>query len=625
MTVREPEPRGSPADTGAPCSAPRRFASPFEVATPPGAEGWEEMFAYHALFRPERRASEEQRPWFFEGMHFPEPLAPFDCAVVEAITVGLGQANTRIFRFPSALGWDYRIVNGYLYVSPNAITDPEEIGRRMQTFLPRAGHYYRNWDELYARWKEKTTAAIRELEELEVPDLPEVEDEAVVTEARGIGSASALLSAYDRCLEGIRTIWQYHFELLNLGYAAYLSFYTACQDAFPEISDESVTRMVSGIDTLLFRPDEALQELARAALELGVQDAFKRGRTPAQIETELASSEPGARWLAELQARKQPWFNLSLGNGLYHHHRSWIDRPARPFASLADYIRRLERGEEIARPTEALREERDRVAAGYRALLTDAERRQVFDDTLRLARTVFPYLEDHNFYVEHWYQTVFWNKIRSFGALLARHGFFAGEDDVFLLHAHEVRAALVDLTLAWAAGSEARGPRYWPPIVERRRAILEVLRGFSPPPALGRAPEVISDPMWIMLLGITVEQIDRWLEQAAGEGARALRGFAGSPGIAEGRARVVRQIDELDAVEEGEILVCPAMSPSWTTLFGKVKGAVSDLGGIMSHAAIVAREYGLPAVVGTGFGTTRIATGQRIRVDGHAGVVTILE
>lgn len=625
MSLREPELSDSTSGAGAQARGSRRFASPFEVPTPPGAEGWEEMFAYHALFRPESRASEEQRPWFFEGMHFPEPLTPFDCVTVEAIFLALGQANTRIYCFPSALGWDYRIVNGYLYVSPNGVTDPEEIARRMQSFLPRAGHYYRNWNELYARWRDKIMDAIRSLEDLEVPDPPDLEDEAVILEARGVGSANALLLAYNRCLEGISTIWQYHFEFLNLGYAAYLSFYTACKDAFPEISDESVTKMVSGVDALLFQPDEVLKQLARAALELGVQDAFKRGHTPLEIEAELAASEPGARWLERLEASKRPWFNLSHGNGLYHHHRSWIDRPARPFAVLGDYIRRLERGEEIARPIEALRKERDRVVAEYRALLTDGDRRQIFDDTLGLARTVFPYVEDHNFYVEHWYHTVFWNKIRKFGAVLVRHGFLAREDDIFLLHHREVHGALDDLMHAWAVGAEARGPRHWPPIVERRKAILEALRGFSPPLALGHAADAISDPMWIMLMGITTDQIDRWLEQGAGSRTTVLRGFAGSPGITEGRARVVRQVDELGTVEDGEILVCPAMSPSWTMMFGKLKGAVSDLGGIMSHAAIVAREYGLPAVVGTGFGTTRIATGQRIRIDGHAGTVTILE
>jgi len=77
-------------------------------------------------------------------------------------------------------------------------------------------------------------------------------------------------------------------------------------------------------------------------------------------------------------------------------------------------------------------------------------------------------------------------------------------------------------------------------------------------------------------------------------------------------------------MRDGEILVCPVTAPSWAPVFSKIRAAVSDIGGTMSHAAIVAREYGMPAVVGTGQATRRIRTGQRLRVDGDQGIVTIL-
>ena len=93
---------------------------------------------------------------------------------------------------------------------------------------------------------------------------------------------------------------------------------------------------------------------------------------------------------------------------------------------------------------------------------------------------------------------------------------------------------------------------------------------------------------------------------------------------APGPARVVLTPDRLGELEDGEILVAPFCSPSWAPVFGRIAAAVLDAGGIMSHAAIVAREYGLPAVVGTGSATTRIKTGDRVRVDANAGVVTIL-
>jgi pyruvate,water dikinase len=77
-------------------------------------------------------------------------------------------------------------------------------------------------------------------------------------------------------------------------------------------------------------------------------------------------------------------------------------------------------------------------------------------------------------------------------------------------------------------------------------------------------------------------------------------------------------------VQDGEILVCAATSPAWAPVFSRIGGTVSDVGGIMSHTAIVCREYGLPAVVGTGRAVSVLRTGQRVRVDGDVGVVTVL-
>ena len=101
--------------------------------------------------------------------------------------------------------------------------------------------------------------------------------------------------------------------------------------------------------------------------------------------------------------------------------------------------------------------------------------------------------------------------------------------------------------------------------------------------------------------------------------------MAASPGVAEGPARVIASPAQIDEVRDGEILVAPLTAPSWAPIFGKIRATVTDIGGIMSHAAIVCREYGLPAVTGTASATKRIRTGQRIRVDGNTGTVTILD
>ena len=156
----------------------------------------------------------------------------------------------------------------------------------------------------------------------------------------------------------------------------------------------------------------------------------------------------------------------------------------------------------------------------------------------------------------------------------------------------------------------------------RRKELLERLGQWTPPPALGVTPEAITDPMTIMLWGVTTERVQEWARQQ--DGGVVLNGAAASPGTIEGVARVVRTVEELADVREGEILVCGSTSPAWAPIFTKIKATVTDVGGVMSHAAIVCREYGLPAVVGTGRATGQIRTGQTIRVDGSAGVVTLV-
>ncbi|WP_240531819.1 PEP-utilizing enzyme, partial [Maribacter sp. 4G9] len=96
------------------------------------------------------------------------------------------------------------------------------------------------------------------------------------------------------------------------------------------------------------------------------------------------------------------------------------------------------------------------------------------------------------------------------------------------------------------------------------------------------------------------------------------------PGKVEGRARVIFDPERLNELQPGEILITRVTAPSWGPVFGKIKATVTDIGGMMSHAAIICREYGLPAVTGTGSASTAIKTGDYIMVDGSTGKVKIL-
>jgi pyruvate,water dikinase len=357
------------------------------------------------------------------------------------------------------------------------------------------------------------------------------------------------------------------------------------------------------------------------ALEMGVDGSFIEGRTPLEIEAELSGSDAGRAWLAELEKVKDPWFNMATGDGLTHYYHSWLDDPSIPYASIIGHINAQRAGAPAERPKEEVARERDRLTAEYGALLSE-EIRGPWNDLLNLSRTVFPYVEEHKFFCDYWFLTRWWNKVREFGALLAGGGFFEEAEDIFQLGRHEVSVALDELVLCWATGGQPLGPKHWPPIVARRKELLERLAAWTPPPALGVAPAEITDPMTIMLWGVTTERVREWARQT--EGGTELNGAPASPGTIEGPARVVRSVNEIADVRDGEILVCGSTSPAWAPIFSKIRGTVTDVGGVMSHAAIVCREYGLPAVVGTGRATALIHTGQMIRVDGSAGVVTLV-
>ena len=222
--------------------------------------------------------------------------------------------------------------------------------------------------------------------------------------------------------------------------------------------------MVSAIDVLALRPDEELRRLAQMAHDLGVEDRVCGAATENELRAALRDEPPGQHWLAAYDRAKRPWFNFSYGNGLYHHHRSWIDDTTLPIGMIGSYVARIRVGDDVAPPRAALRAERDRITREYGDLLPD-ELRPAFDTQLELARTVFPHIEDHNFYVDHWAHTVFWSKVREFGTLLAEHGFLEEFEDVFYLRHDEVRIALADLRLHWSSGGAgcraglATGPR----------------------------------------------------------------------------------------------------------------------------------------------------------------------
>lgn len=600
-----------------------RFPFFHEAEAPAGGEGWESMYPYYLVPSEETRKHEDTQFWFADTMHWSRGCHPFDSIGAEAVYLGAGAFSTRIFALPVSLGLDVRIVNGYVYISPLAVTDPERIRERVEVFQERAGYYYANWDELYGKWKTKMEGAVDALRTITFPRLAEYDPAEVVNEAHGRSSAMAVIENYHRLTDEFFSIWQYHFEFLNLGYGGYITFFQFCKQAFPLISEQSISRMVAGVDVLAFRPDDELRKLAALSTALDLNHIITGGAGPDAILASLAESENGRTWLAAFETAKDPWFNYFAEYGFTHDQETWASDLSIPLQGIARYATKLAAGEDISRPIERLRSERDEIVDEYRALLTDEEARQ-FDELLGLARKVFPYIEEHNIYVEHWAHNVFWEKARELASFLVDAGFLADAEDMFYLNRFELDTVLADVVQSWAIGVPARGKARWGAEIERRKPIVAALQAASAPPAYGIPPQQITDPFAVMNYGVTTDRVQDWLG-ASGSETDTLNGIPGSLGIVEGRVRVLRSEKDLPLLQPGEILVAPITAPSWAAAFAVATGVITDIGGMMCHAAIVCREYGIPAVVGTGFATARLTTGQRVRIDGKAGTVLILD
>ncbi|MGE4124757.1 MAG: PEP-utilizing enzyme [Pusillimonas sp.] len=597
-----------------------RFPYLHEAKAPAGAEGWERMYPYFLVSQPEGRDFEQDRFWFADSMHWSRAVHPFDSIGAEAVYYGCGVNGARSIVLPAALGLDVRMVNGFVYICPQAVSDPAEIQRRLALFQERAGHYYKNWDSLYANWKDKMTTAIDRMKSLQFANLPEIEPIEIVTEGQGRSVSWDLVENYHRLVNDFFLVWQYHFEMLGLGYGAYLVFFDLCKKAFPEIQDQTIARMVAGVEGMAFRPDDELRRLAKLAVELNVDASITTNDPADTILANIARHANGARWLASLDEVREPWFNYFAEYGFLHDQETWNENLSIPLQAISRYVELLRNGEFIDRPVEQLHEDRDEIVAEYRALLAPEEA-QAFDEALALSRNVFPYIEEHNIYVEHWSHAVFWRKVRELADVFVAAGFFRQADDFYFLNRFEIDQALFDMVESWAIGVPARGVQHWAREIDARRKIMTALRTETAAPAYGTPPHEVTDPFAIMNYGVTTERVQQWLAQARGGNTAALQGIAASPGVVEGIVRVIRHEKEISDLQPGEILVAAITAPSWASAFSVVAGVVTDIGGLMSHAAIVCREYGMPAVVSTGFATAQLKTGQRIRIDGYKGTV----
>ncbi|MGD9134203.1 MAG: PEP-utilizing enzyme [Desulfobacterales bacterium] len=609
-----------------------RFPDPHEFQVPPELEGWEEMYPSHHLFSEDRSDWEKAQFWYQDKIHAPEPMPPLDLIFQEAWQISLSQYTTRVFCIPPAQGIAQRMVGCYLYICAIAPPPEEIIGEKAGHFEKRVFYVFEHYNELWDKWLAKFKALGEEMAAVKVPsELPKfVPEDQVLPAPTGVYDSYYLIEAFDKLVNQMFKGWQYHFEMLNLTYLAYLMFADVARKLFPGISESAIGKMVAGAYVSMFKPEEELCRLSKmAASAKEVSTILKSDKSVEDKVAELQSTDEGKKWLAEYEKAQDPWFYVSCGSGWFHYEGSWLTDPNIPYSYIKGYVERLENGDTIERSLDEIEKQRDDIVAEYRNLIKTDEDRKAFDDAYNTIRTIYRYAEDHLFWVEHWFHTIWFDKIRDFGQLLVDNGMLNEVDDIFMFNRYEIPQLLTELSTGWALGVDIpmRGS-YYKSKAEKRKKILEAARKWNPIPALGVPPEEVAEPFTIMLWGITTDKVKEWLkgvDVTAGEDVSEIKGFASSAGIVEGPARVLKLLKDIVDLQPGEILVCPSTNPSWAPVFTKIKAAVTDIGGLTSHAAIVCREYGVPSVTGTGVSTQVIKTGDTIKVDGDTGVVEIVK
>lgn len=253
-------------------------------------------------------------------------------------------------------------------------------------------------------------------------------------------------------------------------------------------------------------------------------------------------------------------------------------------------------------------EEREALVAETIQALNPLSRR-LFRWVWKWTKHYAPYRESVMFYMGAAWPTV--RKLAfELGQRLTDVGSIAAPDDIYYLDSTEITSAI-------DARTNGQSILELVQLVQERRTLREARKQLTPP---AKVPECSR----LKLGPIDLSMFDPTPSDAVNEGP-VLNGYAVSTGRVAAPASVIRSIEEFDQMKSGTILVCTTTTPAWTPLFSQAKGLVTDIGGTLAHGSIVAREYGIPAVMGTGVATKRIKSGMMLVVDGDAGTVTLEE
>lgn len=534
--------------------------------------------------------------WFLDGTHSVPPWTPmFAWSWINYCRHGMQWGAERL-QLPTCKGWDWRLKDGGGYLTLLVVEDEEEVRRREAVFREKLVPFIEDYDGLWQGFVDEMLGHYAELKGFDLEKADNID----------------LLEHFEHALRVNRRMWEVHFYMMYLIFGVFILFETICKELLGlDDTDPEFHKLMRGFDNKVFQVDKRLWQFAREAREAGLAEIFLQGQ-PREWTGQLEATPEGRRWLEEFRAflQEDGWRANRMSEFI---DPTWVEEPTLAMVNVRQF---LVKGGEFSLDAERERLAREREEIEARLLeRIPAEQREWFRDLMRLAQKSSSFSEEHNHYLDLYTHALVRRALLGVGRRLVRFGTIEKPEDVFFLVPDEVRKVAI-------------APEFYDlrPVVTRRRSEWEEWGRRENPPLI--ATVSMDDAMRIMLKSkdpVVLKVVVGSFPVVKPELQADLYGVAGSPGVAEGPARVVFSDADLAEVREGEIMVAPATYPSWTPVFSLLKGVVVDRGASLSHAAIVGREYGIPVVMNVFEGSKKIRTGQRIRVDGDLGVVFILD
>jgi pyruvate,water dikinase len=541
---------------------------------------------------------EKSPAWFLDATHSVPPWTPmFGWFWINFCRHGM-QYGAEKLSLPTVKGWDWRFKDGGGYLTLNLVMDEAERKARGIRFREAIRPFIDDYDGLWGGYINEMLGHYRRLKSCDVDTATNAE----------------LLANFEDTINVCRRMWEIHMHMMYGVDTAFILFENICKDALGmDDTHPTFHDMLRGFDNKVFQVDRELWKLSKKAEEMGIADVILN-RSAGEALASLGESEAGKKWLGQLKIlldedgwRMQRMAEINLP--------AWVEDPTPAIASVKFFLKQggefnLDREREglARRREEATQEVLERIPADQQGW---------FKMLLGLAQKTGAFSEEHNHYLDLYTHALMRRSCLAIGKRLVAAHVIDDSEDAFFLMPDEMRA----VTLV-PDGFNLRH------IVERRRKEWKEWCSRENPPAILKEGFTMDDAMGVLVQSndpIALKVVVGAMPVPKPELNADLYGICGSGGVAEGPARVIMQEAQLDEVQKGDILVAASTAPSWTPVFGLLNGVVVDRGASLSHSAIVSREYGIPCVINVFEGTSKIKTGQRIKVDGDNGVVYILE